>query len=119
MLRSECQVVKTEEEQAGEAWARTNDELQRTTACAFAQSTHIFDKSKADNDKCMAELAEMTLQYQHVASELKRKPMRWKKQNNHGHNVRVHPKSNVMQLGESTPTSSVQLGTSVNNCTNR
>lgn len=50
MLCSEFRVAKMEREQAGEAWTRTNDELQRTKAYDVPQSTPIFNKSSSDNE---------------------------------------------------------------------
>lgn len=68
--RPEFNVVRTEEEQASEAWARVNYELLRTTATSVAQSTHMYQRGHADSDKCKAELLDMTDQYNRAITAL-------------------------------------------------
>lgn len=62
-LRSEYHHIMNEEEQAGEAWTRVNDGLQRTNMTSVAQATHLGQRGKAESDKCKAELLVMIEAY--------------------------------------------------------
>lgn len=119
VLRSELRVAKTEEEQTGEAWSRANDELQTTKEYPVPQATSIFNKSKADNDKYVAELEAMAHPYQNAASELKRKTHALDETKQPWAQLANAPNNKVMKHGTSTQTSSAQLGTIVMTCMHR
>lgn len=85
-----CVHVKIDEELAGEAWARSDDELQRTKMLWTAQATHIHGSCKEESDKCKAELRAVTDEYiqaanacTHLNSELHASKIRWTRQSAH------------------------------------
>lgn len=90
MLRSEVDQARQECDQAGEAWARVNDQSQNTKTLWTTQTHRLHEKGLAEVDRCRAELCVVTVEYNQAVEswtrtndQLQQTKTRWTQRTTH------------------------------------